>query len=326
MYGNKIPFFMSISRHIKFGTAKMLKSESAVQLMASIKLVTQTYVTRGFRVTSMMVDGQFEPLRGELAGLGIAVNCVSRDEHVPEIERHIRTIKERTRCIYNQLPFKKMPARITIEMVYSSNFWLNMFPPTDGVSKTMSPHAIIVGGELDYAKHCRLEFGMYCQVHEEHDNSMATRTTGAIALRPTGNTQGGYYFFSLATGRRLNRNRNRWTELPMPADVIDRVYNLSRRDLAVAGLLFADRNGHDPDDGDPNYDDDDESDDDDDTWNPGDDDDDATDDAGDDDSDGDASLPEDITAGVNDDDDAHKNENYTDNFVENNFTENENDL
>jgi hypothetical protein len=78
---------MSISGHIKFGTAEMLKSESAVQLMASIKLVTQTYVTRGFRVTSMMVDGQFEPLRGELAELGIAVNCVSRDEHVPEIER-----------------------------------------------------------------------------------------------------------------------------------------------------------------------------------------------------------------------------------------------
>jgi hypothetical protein len=79
VYVNKIPFFMSISRHIKFGTAEMLKSESAVQVMASIKLVTQTYVTRGFRVTSMMVDGQFEPLRGELAGLGIAVNCVSQD-------------------------------------------------------------------------------------------------------------------------------------------------------------------------------------------------------------------------------------------------------
>jgi hypothetical protein len=29
------------------------------------------------------------------------------------------------------------------------------------VSKTMSPRAIIVGGELDYAKHCRLEFGTY---------------------------------------------------------------------------------------------------------------------------------------------------------------------
>jgi hypothetical protein len=117
MYVNGIPFLVSISRHSKFGTAEMLKSESAAQLLVSIKLVTQTYATRGFLVTRMMVDGQFEPLRGELAGLGIAVNCVSRDEHVPEIERHIRTLKKRTRCIHNQFPFKKMPARITIEMI-----------------------------------------------------------------------------------------------------------------------------------------------------------------------------------------------------------------
>jgi hypothetical protein len=313
MYVNKIPFLVSISRHIKFGTAEMLKSESAGQLLASIKPVTQTYVTRGLCITSMMVDRQFEPLCGELAGLGIAVNCVSRDEHVPEIERHIRTVKERTHCIYNQLPFTKMPAQITIEMVYASTFWLNMFLPTNGVSKKMSPRAIIVGGELDYAKHCRLEFGTYCQVHEEHDNTMATRTTGAIALRPTGNIEGGYYFFSLATGRRLNRNR--WTELPMPADVIDRVYTLARRGLAVEGLSFAE-NGHDPNDRDPNRDDDDDNND---SWNPNNYD---TDDNDDDDDDGAASLQDNNTAGVTDDDVAHENEN---DLFENNFAENETD-
>jgi hypothetical protein len=32
MYVNKIPFFVSISRHIKFGMAEMLKSESTTQL------------------------------------------------------------------------------------------------------------------------------------------------------------------------------------------------------------------------------------------------------------------------------------------------------
>jgi hypothetical protein len=70
-----------------------------------------------------------------------------------------------------------------VEMVYSSNFWLNCFPPEGGVSKTLSPRAIIVRmEELDYSKHCQLEFGTYVQTHEDHDNSMASRTTGAIAL------------------------------------------------------------------------------------------------------------------------------------------------
>jgi hypothetical protein len=118
-----------------------------------------------------------------------------------------------------------------------------------------------VGHNLDYNKHCRLEFGTYTQIHEQHNNSMATRTTGAIALRPTGNTQGGYYFYSLGTGRRLNRNR--WTQLPMPAEVIDRFHALARRSNASNGLSFADRDGIDPHD--PANDSDDE------TYNPADD-------------------------------------------------------
>ena len=76
-----------------------------------------------------------------------------------------------------------------------------------------------------------LNLGHMCvQTHEEHDNSMATRTTtGAIALHPTpGNEQGGYYFLNLTTGRVLNRNH--WTELPsMPHEVIDRVHAVACR-------------------------------------------------------------------------------------------------
>jgi hypothetical protein len=117
MYVNRIPLFVSISRHIKFSTAEMVKSETATQLLASIKLVMQAYTTRGFLVTNLMVNGKFKPLRGDLAGLGIAVNCVSQDEHVPEIERHIRTLKERTRCIYNQLPFKKTSGEPILQLV-----------------------------------------------------------------------------------------------------------------------------------------------------------------------------------------------------------------
>ena len=112
---------------------------------------------------------------------------------------------------------------------------------------------------------------------------MAARTIGAIALRPTGNTQGGYFFFSLTT-RRVS-NRGRWTSLPMPNKVIDRVHRMAHQEHGNNGLLFEDRNHNplvDPDDDgeddstyhpeeDDNSDDDDNGDDDDD--NNGDDDD-----------------------------------------------------
>jgi hypothetical protein len=63
---------------------------------------------------------------------------------------------------------------------------------------------------------------------------MHTRTTGAIATTPTGNTQGGHWFYSLATGRMLGRFQ--WNPLPMPSDVIERIKVLAK--ASQAGMNF----------------------------------------------------------------------------------------
>ena len=90
------------------------------------------------------------------------------------------------------------------QMVSASNYWLNNFPPKDGVSRSISPSTLVTGHNIDYNKHIKLEFGEYVQTHEEHGNTMKTRTTGAIACRPSGNTQDGQLFYSLITGRMLD--------------------------------------------------------------------------------------------------------------------------
>ena len=234
---NKIPFFVSISHGIKFGTVELLTNQKMDTITRAIKNIQGLYRKRGFIIEFMLMDGEFEPLRGVLAEMGITMNTTSREEHVPVAERRIRTLKERVRGIYNTLPFTKLPVQMVVQMVYFSNFWLNVFPPTEGVSQDYSPRELITGVAIDYLKHCTLEYGAYAQVHEEHNNSMAARTVGAIAMRPTGNVQGGYWFYSLNTGRMLNRNN--WTELPMPADVIQRVHAIAKG--TIHGLLFTDR-------------------------------------------------------------------------------------
>ena len=267
MYINKLPFFVTMSRNLKFSTAELMLDQKQATMVDHVKRIQSIYHKRGFRVSTFLMDGQFDVIRGDLADMNIMLNTVPRGEHVPEIERHIRTIKERVRCVYATLPFTKIPKRMLVKLVYFSVFWLNSFPAHDGVSATLSPRSIVHGTNIDFAKHAKLEFGSYVQAHEEHDNTMATRTTGAIALRPTGNNQGGYYLYSLSTGKVLNRNH--WTVLPMPNEVIDRVHVLARR--AAANLTFADRDGavipndddDDDDDTDHDYVPDDDSDDDD---------------------------------------------------------------
>ncbi len=100
-------------------------------------------------------------------------------------------------------------------------FWLNAFPHPNGVSTTQSPRQLITGRRLDYCKHVRLKFGSYVQTHEKHTNDMHPHTVGTICLGPSGNEQGGHYFMSLTTGRRLHKYH--WTALPMWMDAIARV-------------------------------------------------------------------------------------------------------
>jgi hypothetical protein len=236
MYVNKVTFLMTLSRHIHFGTAVWLSSRCEAEIMKGLRFVFQTYKAQGFKIDVLLGDGEFELLREQVYGLGAQLNTTSNDEHVGDIERYIRLVKERARATYNLTPFKKMPPMMIQKLVGGCVFWLNAFPHEGGISDTMSPCTIMTRKIVDYNKHCKIMFGAYAQVHKEHDNSMLARTTGAIALRPTGNEQGGFYFMSLTTGRRLNRNH--WHELPMPQDVIDRVHNLARKGYAARDLVF----------------------------------------------------------------------------------------
>jgi hypothetical protein len=203
MYVNKVIFLVTFSRHIRFGTAERINSRREEDVTSGLKSIVKLYKSRGFKVDVFLGDGEFEPLRESIHELGGQLNVTSNDEHVGDVERYIRTVKEQARASFHSTPFKKLPIIMIQHLVGGSVFWLNAFPSDGGITG-MSPRAIMTGKTLDYTKHCRLMFGAYAQVHEEHNNSMEARTTGAIALRPTGNDQGGYYFMSLTTGRLLN--------------------------------------------------------------------------------------------------------------------------
>jgi hypothetical protein len=107
---------------------------------------------------------------------------------------------------------------------------LNQFPAKNGVSNVMSPLTIMTGQpSLDY-HNLKIEFGSYAQVFEDNDptNTVRSRTTGVIALTPTGNAQGGHYFLSLITGRRLARQQ--WDALPMPDGIIATVEGMAAKE------------------------------------------------------------------------------------------------
>ena len=239
MHVNGIPFFVTRSRHIHFGTVDVLPSLQATDIGAALRRVVNIYARGGFQVTMALMDGAFAGQHDVCNQLQVKLNTTSRDEHVGDVERYIRTVKERMRGISNTIPFKRLTRNMVMELAKAVVYWLNSVPSHMGVSPMMSPRTIITGQLLDYHKHCRYEFGEYVQTHEEHDNSLLSRTVGAIALRPTGNQQGGYFFMSLHTGCIINRLHA--TKLPMQSEVIIRVEQLAKAQNMIPSLAFGNR-------------------------------------------------------------------------------------
>jgi hypothetical protein len=100
------------------------------------------------------------------------------DEHISEVERCIHTMKERARSLCDTVPFKRLPGMMIVELVHGRVCRLNSFPSEDGVLAVQSPRRIMTGQQVDCGLHCQLDFGEHAQVHESHDNSMLSLTTG----------------------------------------------------------------------------------------------------------------------------------------------------
>ena len=169
MFINKIPFLVMVSRNLKFGMVEALNSQQIPTIINKLKSIIKLYEHCGFWVMVILADPEFEPLHPWFPML----NCCGADEHIPDVEQYIQTLKDRTRSTYQSLPYKYIPRIILIHLVKNVALWLNTFPSHDGISSAHSPHHFMTGFELSFKLHARIEFGPYVQTHEEHTNDMS---------------------------------------------------------------------------------------------------------------------------------------------------------
>ncbi len=223
-----IAFLHTISRGIGYCTVTPVPDRTHKTISPQITAVLNVYRSQGLNACDIHADNEFECIRGEI--LPTEQNVLTADSHVGEVERSIRTIKkERLRSCVHGLPFlSRLPKIVT------------------GV------------GTPNYTVMC-LELGTYAKVFEDNNptNTPRSRLLGAIALDPTGNSQGDYYFMSLATGARLSRHN--WSVLPLPNTAIARVeallaLNEGRPLIQERGFVVEWRPDHPIDDSDYNVD------------------------------------------------------------------------
>ena len=132
----------------------------------------------------------------------VVVNATAAREHVGDIEREIRTMRDRSRSTTSELPYSHcMPDPFIVYLIKFIVMWLNAFASDSGASNIYSPREIVTRMTLDYTKHCQVHWGSYIEAHDDPDiiNMLKNCTSPCIALGPTGNFLGSIWAYNLET-------------------------------------------------------------------------------------------------------------------------------
>jgi hypothetical protein len=214
-----LSFFHTISRDIKFRTIEYVEDLTKQTTLRGLISVARLYQINKFKIRQINGDMAYESLRDDL--LPVQLVTAPAGEKVPEVERSIRTIKERLRCIVASLPYRKVTKMMMKSFVYEAGRHLNDSPPRDGVSRVHPPARIVANrASIDYNK-LKVRTGQYCMVISTHNNwnSLAPRKIGAIALRPKEDGNG-WYLLSLDTWRMITCGLKNITIMDFTQDVV----------------------------------------------------------------------------------------------------------
>ena len=122
----------------------------------------------------------------------VDVNTTAAREHVGEIKRGVRYLKERYRCsvsMFAVAEIKYLAKPIVILLVYNVTLFVNAVPDILGVSERYSPREIVTQRKFDFERDCKVQFGAYVQASNDAiiTNTTKPRTHGCVALGTSGN-------------------------------------------------------------------------------------------------------------------------------------------
>ena len=176
---------------MKFRTVASISSRDKAVLLNELESILNFYEAKDYVITDVHADHEFQYIREDI--IPIELDVCAPDDHVHEVERSIRTVKERVRCTSHSFPFKRIPRVMVRAIVEKAVRDLNQFPAKDGIANNRSPLTIMTGKPFHDYNTLLLEFGIYVHIFEDNDptNTTRARTTPSIALNPTGNAQEG---------------------------------------------------------------------------------------------------------------------------------------
>ena len=225
MHENGFPFLSTMSGKLNYRTIRHCSNYTVNTIKKVLDNVQSKYTNRGFEHTVYHGENEFsiQNLHNHLNPA--LLHIYAANEHVGLLERGIRAVKDRSRCICHAAPYRRYPKLMVTYLLDHVVTNLNDFHSKNSISYTISPGTIVEGVSKADMRYNRIAFGFYAIVWIRTRNDMKWRAAPAIALNQS-NRHGGHYFMSLNTGKR-NQGYH-WDKLPIPDKVIDKVEELAR--------------------------------------------------------------------------------------------------
>ncbi len=126
LHVNAMLHLHTISRKLQFRTISPATSKGRIAITKLLSNVASIYTTRGLKVVTIFGDNAFACFKSDM--LPIPVNITAAREHSPEVERSLRTVQERLRCIIAGLPFNRFTKQMTTRALEHVVNMLNAFP------------------------------------------------------------------------------------------------------------------------------------------------------------------------------------------------------
>ena len=211
---NWCKFLTTITSDLQYRTTHYIRTSKSNEIVKSLK-------NSLFTIKSIYSDNEFGQaiiiLQEDYTFL---FNPCNPNEHVLVAERNNRTIKDRYRAMYYNLPYNRSTKNMIIYLVLSMTSKLNYFPSRFGLSKYYSPRMLLYIRNLTFKKHCKFSFGAHVQANQEPkpSDTLRARTIDCIYMRPSPAIQDVHEILHIATNKILTRRS--LIELPITEDII----------------------------------------------------------------------------------------------------------
>ena len=154
-------FFISRSDSINCITEEHIKNKKKSSLIKSLHKIIKQYTSRNFVITDIYGDNEFNNDDIRQSVLPAKLHICAANEHVPMVERCIRTIKEKARTMCHSVPYESYTRLMTRSLMTNVVKWMNAFPSSGGVVGPYSPTSILEGATNPDCNRKRIPFGSY---------------------------------------------------------------------------------------------------------------------------------------------------------------------